>query len=81
MQIADDLILRIAGGLAMQPAEVAIEAPGLVDRHEYRKVVNLRKLEVLGATPGRNVNDPAPLLERDLVPGRTRCVTSVTAGR
>ena len=63
VQIADDLILRVSGGLAMEPAEVAIEAPGLVDRGEYRQVVNLRELEVLRAAPGRNVNDPAPLVE------------------
>ena len=61
----------------MQPAEAVISAR-LVDRHDDRKIVYARELEILRAAPGRDVDDPGSLLHRDLIPGDdavldTRC--------
>ena len=42
--------------------------PRLVDRREHGQVVNAGELEVLRARPRRDVHDPGPFVERDLVP-------------
>ena len=52
----------------MQPAVVVVEAAGLVDRRQHRQPELAAELEVLAAAAGRDVDDPGPLLERDLVP-------------
>ena len=65
---ADDLVGRLRRREPVQPAVVVVEAAGLVDRHQDREVVDLPELEVLLARPGRDVDDPGAVLERDLVP-------------
>ena len=67
-QVADDLVGGLGRRDAVQPAVVVVEAPGLVDRRQHRQVVHARELEVLGAAPGRDVDDAGALVERDLVP-------------
>ena len=52
-----------------EEAVAGVDAAALVDRHEHRQVVDLRELEVLGAGARGDVDDPAALVERDLVPG------------
>ena len=39
-QVADDLVGRVAGGHAVQPAVVVVEPPRLVDGREDGKVVD-----------------------------------------
>ena len=58
-----------AGAEPVQPAEVRVEAAGLVDGHHDREVVHARELEVLGAAARRDVDDPGALLERHVLPG------------
>ena len=67
-QVADDLVGRLDGRRAVQPAVLGQEAAALVDRRQDGQVVHLRQLEVLGAGARRDVDDAGPFLERYLVP-------------
>ena len=79
-EVADDLVGRLDGREAVQPAVVVVEAAGLVDRRQHRQAERAAELEVLGAGAGRDVDDPGALLERDLVP-RDDAVLDARAGR
>ena len=68
-EVADDLVGRLDGREAVQPAVVVVEVAGLVDRRQHRQPERAAELEVLDAAAGRDVDDPGALLERDLVPG------------
>ena len=68
LEVADDLLGGLDRRQAVQPAEVVVEAAGLVDGHEHRQVVHARELEVLGAAARRDVDDAGALVERDVVP-------------
>ena len=66
---ADDLVGRLRRREPVQPAVVVVEAARLVDRHQHRQIVHPRQARSPpGAAPGRDVDDPGPVLERDLVP-------------
>ena len=65
---ADDLVGRVGGREAVQPAVVVVEAPRLVDRRQHRQVVHLRELEVLAAAAGRDVDEAGALVHRHVVP-------------
>ena len=56
-QVDDDLLGGLAGAEPVQPAEVRVEAAGLVHGHHDRQVVDARELEVLGAAARRDVDD------------------------
>ena len=56
-------LLDLFRATAFELAVVRVEAAGLVDRRQHRKVVHLRELEVLRAGAGRDVHDARALLE------------------
>ena len=68
-QVADDLVGRVAGRHAVQPAVVVVEPARLVDGREDGQVVDARQLEVLAAAARGDVDDPRALVDGDLVPG------------
>ena len=60
-QVADDLVGRVTGGHAVQPAVVVVEAPRLVDGREDRQVVDARRARSpRRRSPGRCGRSPCP---------------------
>src|SRR3954447_13216845 len=68
LEPADDLLVGVRGREAVQPAEVVVVVPRLVDGHDHRQVVLTPELEVLVATAGGDVDDAGALVERDVLP-------------
>ena len=67
-QVADDLVGGVAGRRTVEPAVVLVEPSGLVDRTQNRQPFPAAEVEILLPRTRRDVNDPGPLVERDLVP-------------
>ncbi len=76
---ADDLVGGLDGREPVQPAVRVEEAAGFVNRHQHRQVVDLAELEVLLPGAGRDVDDPGPLVERDVLP-RDHAMLHLRAG-
>ena len=68
-QVLDDHVFDLVGREPLERTEAGHHSPGLVDRRDHRQVVHPRQLEVVGPGAGRDVNDPRPFGQRDVVPG------------
>ncbi len=78
-EVADDLLRRLDGREAVQPAVLGIEPARLVDGRQHGELVHLRELEVLAAAAGRDVDDAGARVEGDVVP-RDHAVLDLRAG-
>ena len=71
-EVLDDLLRRVAGVAAVQPAVAVVEGARLVHRHERGQALAHAQLEVLGAAAGRDVDDAGALVHRRRRPSRPR---------
>ncbi len=68
LEIVDDGLRDVVRRQPVEPV-TGQHAARLVERGEHGEVVGSAELEVLGARTGRDVHDPRPLVERDVLPG------------
>ena len=79
-EVIDDRLRELGGEVAVQPAVLARERAGLVDRDQGREVLAAAELEVLLAAARGDVDDARALLHRHVLP-RHHAVLEALLGR